>query len=357
MPEEWINKLKQKPSSRKKKAQNDQDAPEDNSHTIPGLFHGYSLSESENNYGSRIGSFTDATAPVNASDNSLANSIGTSPVPGIPQGTLPQYNTISTNLNPTATPPHPQMVYPSYNLQSTAFETPLPMLSPGYSVQHHFTPGPNQSIFAEQTSPHEGSRLAHEEIDRSRQDWNNSTRNLPGMAAFATGESNTEIPQGSMSHMTQEQLYQFRQNWVDSTQGLSGIAASAAEESNIGHPHDLMHNCTCGPKCNCVACSVHPYNEATRQHLLNGASHLIQHNFFDGQQWNQSSMDQASYGIGHDPTSAIVDGNEVSMPTFDSGNFNFYSANFSQAEIEQASLGQPLEPQLYNFDHAMYRQQ
>ena len=53
--------------------------------------------------------------------------------------------------------------------------------------------------------------------------------------------------------------------------GLSGFAASPTNSTAL---FESMHNCTCGPACQCLFCAVHPYNSATLQQVHNLAHHL-----------------------------------------------------------------------------------
>ena len=47
---------------------------------------------------------------------------------------------------------------------------------------------------------------------------------------------------------------------------LLGVGASAAEENRAQRYQ--THVCTCGPGCGCLACPIHPYNDATRKEAL-----------------------------------------------------------------------------------------
>ena len=119
--------------------------------------------------------------------------------------------------------------------------------------------------------------------------------------------------------------YQMGQNTsshgasADNNAGLLGVAASAAEDANFGSDSNTMHNCTCGSFCNCVGCSAHPYNEATRQYLLTSATQTTLDDMIrQNQEPNQADVDQSGLEI---------------RPSFDPAMYDTYT--FSRAEAER----------------------
>jgi len=77
--------------------------------------------------------------------------------------------------------------------------------------------------------------------------------------------------------------------------GLIGLAAPSAEGDNaLG----LMHDCSCGPDCQCMFCAVHPYNAPTRDRVQILADLLP----IDDMGHSSRSRPQSSYGsISHSP--------------------------------------------------------
>ncbi len=77
--------------------------------------------------------------------------------------------------------------------------------------------------------------------------------------------------------------------------GLIGSAAPSAEGSDA---FSLMHDCSCGPNCQCMFCVVHPYNAPTRDRVQMLADLLP----FDDAGHSSQSRPQSSYGsISHSP--------------------------------------------------------
>ena len=154
---------------------------------------------------------------------------------------------------------------------------------------------------------------------------------------------------------TLPQPYPFQGAIIDSNTGMSGMPASAAEEVDPGHHSDLSHNCTCGPECGCVACPLHPYNEATRQHLLTGASHLALQAYLNGNhEWNHPDANQRR--IVSEPNTGpgeniFPEPNNDPEPTFNTKDYHMFIGHFSRAEIE-ANHPQALQA----FDYGMYDQ-
>lgn len=197
--------------------------------------------------------------------------------------------------------PDPQATYPAYgfgNTMQSAVSYPLPRygnLTHGNDQSFHYIGNPNLSI---------------------------------GGSPF------TRMPANPSNGMA-----------IDSNTGLTGMAASAAEGIHAGHYSDTMHNCTCGPACPCIACPIHPFNQATRQHLKNSAMHVASGYFSDNQQMNdvgthQSGMvPQSNVVGGENDFSPIADEREIN---FNTSAFHIYEASFSQAEME-ANLQQAVQ--------------
>ena len=82
--------------------------------------------------------------------------------------------------------------------------------------------------------------------------------------------------------MTVGQHFLHQQNILSNAQAVpsyapSGLMGSAALPSTEASAYASMHNCTCGPGCQCLFCAVHPYNSATLQQVHNIAHHLPIH--------------------------------------------------------------------------------
>ena len=107
-----------------------------------------------------------------------------------------------------------------------------------------------------------------------------------------------------------------------------------------GHSSSDMHNCTCGPTCTCDFCPLHPYNAATRQHLLHSARCMATQGYFHGnQQWDQAAVDQSGFTPGLDPIqgdSSLQQSNNDAEPTIHTGDYHMFIGHFTQAEIEAA---------------------
>ena len=73
---------------------------------------------------------------------------------------------------------------------------------------------------------------------------------------------------GSMVSTPQRQSLQSvtSRNWSTPFAPVMGVGASAAEENRAQRYQE--HECTCGPGCGCLACPIHPHNDATTQEAL-----------------------------------------------------------------------------------------
>ena len=107
-----------------------------------------------------------------------------------------------------------------------------------------------------------------------------------------------------------------------------------------GHSSSDVHNCTCGPTCTCDFCPLHPYNAATRQHLLHSASCMATQGYFHGnERWEQAAVDQSGFTPGLDPIqgdSSLQQSNNDAEPTFHTDDYHMFIGHFTQAEIEAA---------------------
>lgn len=73
---------------------------------------------------------------------------------------------------------------------------------------------------------------------------------------------------GSMVSTPQQQSLQrvTSRYWSTPFAPAMGVGASAAEENRAQRYQE--HECTCGPGCGCLACPIHPHNDATTQEAL-----------------------------------------------------------------------------------------
>lgn len=126
---------------------------------------------------------------------------------------------------------------------------------------------------------------------------------------------------------------------MESSGGLLGMAASAAEDIETRHNVDPMHNCTCGPACGCVACPVHPYNVATRNHLLSSAAQLMQNSPGSDEHYSHlTTTDQPSITQSNAfPGSRAFTGlNMEPEPTFNTRDYHMFVGSFSREEMGAA---------------------
>lgn len=297
IPQDWLEKLKSKKKGRQGKEAAAEDLPVSNAN----LYHGYRFDNladynaAQQNAMEVAANDAALTSPPAEylSANTIQNSVGTMFAHHILEPTFAQHGMISSRIDPNLALPLRQA-----------------------ALVHSTAGGPSGFYSSDHAQPH------HQYVN-----------------------GDTDLPlQGSVLTHTQPRF--FHGALTDGNDGLTGIAAPAAGESNTCCQPDPMHNCPCGNDCACVACSVHPNNDATRQHLLNGASHISQQNCLNGRQWNQAATDQANFASEHDQftaETAAADSNALGMSTFNTGDYNMFEAHFSQAEIE-ATYRQPMQP-------------
>lgn len=103
--------------------------------------------------------------------------------------------------------------------------------------------------------------------------WNNTP--VPNALTYPTAPSSLDAI-GSMISNPQQQATQHgpSQNWPAPFMPVMGGGASAAEDNRAQRYQ--AHYCTCGPGCGCLACPIHPYNDATTQEALQAGRLLSQ---------------------------------------------------------------------------------
>ena len=95
--------------------------------------------------------------------------------------------------------------------------------------------------------------------------WNNTR--VPDALTYPTASSSLGAINSMISNPQQQALQHGRsQHWPASFIPVMGGGASAAEDNRA--QRFQAHYCTCGPGCGCLACPIHPYNDATRQEAL-----------------------------------------------------------------------------------------
>lgn len=118
--------------------------------------------------------------------------------------------------------------------------------------------------------------------------------NMPPTYATATNPLTLE----QQAFMLQTSQLQSQDVPQYAPSGLIGSAAPSAEGDNaLG----IMHDCSCGPDCQCMFCAVHPYNAPTRDRVQSLADLLP----IDDASHSSRSRPQSSYGsISHSPEDA-----------------------------------------------------
>ena len=110
--------------------------------------------------------------------------------------------------------------------------------------------------------------------------WNNTA--VPDALTYPTAPSSMNAMGSMISNPLQQALQQSpSQHWATSFMPVMGGGASAAEDNRA--QRFQTHDCTCGPGCGCLACPVHPYNDATTQEALHVGRLLSQDS-----PWNNS---------------------------------------------------------------------
>ena len=128
----------------------------------------------------------------------------------------------------------------------------------------------------------------------------------------------TNVPQ-----QTQSLQHGSQQYWPAPAMDPFGMGASAADD-NRGQAYQL-HQCTCGDSCRCLACPVHPYNDATRTEALKAGRILHQDYLWaNGGDWEQMDTAYSALPIMKDsdyveaqhlfPQSELADQNAASEP-------------------------------------------
>lgn len=92
-------------------------------------------------------------------------------------------------------------------------------------------------------------------------------------------------------------------------------------------------SCVCGPGCNCVFCTVHPYNPATRARMQNLGEYIATNNI-----WNHTSPRQSGYAVtptnGTNMDSVLGQG----YPPLDEASFPSAASGWTNAPIQGAGL-------------------
>ena len=124
-------------------------------------------------------------------------------------------------------------------------------------------------------------------------DLDTTTWNNDGMGASSqlttqpmqhlTGFTNVSQQPQSLQHVSQQYL-------PAPAMDPFGMGASAADD-NRGQEYQL-HQCTCGDSCRCLACPVHPYNDATRTEALK-AGRILHQDYLWANSGDWEQMDTA----------------------------------------------------------------
>lgn len=95
--------------------------------------------------------------------------------------------------------------------------------------------------------------------------WNNTP--IPDALSYPAAPSSMHAI-GTMISSPQQQALPHgpSQHWAAPFTPIMGGGASAAEDNRA--QRFQTHDCTCGPGCGCLACPIHPYNDATTQEAL-----------------------------------------------------------------------------------------
>ncbi|KAL8792956.1 MAG: hypothetical protein Q9195_004453 [Heterodermia aff. obscurata] len=116
-------------------------------------------------------------------------------------------------------------------------------------ASHHYQP-------PEAAHPINVSSNAYDDLS-----WNNT------LVPYQTTPSSINAINPIFSNPQQQALQQGpSQNWPAPLMPLMGGGASAADDNRA--QRFQAHCCTCGPGCGCLACPIHPYNDATKQEAL-----------------------------------------------------------------------------------------
>ena len=95
--------------------------------------------------------------------------------------------------------------------------------------------------------------------------WSNNA--VPDALTYATAPSSINAIDSMISNPQQQALQHGpSQNWPAPFMPAMGGGASAAEDNRA--QLFQAHYCTCGPGCGCLACPIHPYNDATTKEAL-----------------------------------------------------------------------------------------
>ena len=151
--------------------------------------------------------------------------------------------------------------------------------------------------------------------------WNNNGMDASSQLATQpmedlTGFTNVSQQPPSLQHGPQ-------QYWPAPAMDPFGMGASAADD-NRGQEYQL-HQCTCGDACRCLACPVHPYNDATRTEALKAGRILHQDYLWaNSGDWEQMDTAYSALPIMKDadyveaqhlfPQSALADQNAAFEP-------------------------------------------
>lgn len=118
--------------------------------------------------------------------------------------------------------------------------------------------------------------------------WNNNGVGASSQLATQPMQQLTDF--AIVSQQPQSLQHGSQQYWPAPTMDPFGMGASAADD-NRGQEYQL-HQCTCGDSCRCLACPVHPYNDATRTEALK-AGRILHQDYLWANSGDWEQMDTA----------------------------------------------------------------
>ncbi|KAL8699825.1 MAG: hypothetical protein Q9224_001243 [Gallowayella concinna] len=135
--------------------------------------------------------------------------------------------------------------------------------------------------------------------------WQDIISNTPQTSIFTypSTHATAENPMTSDQYARLQASSQWYHQQVPSY-ALDGITGSAAPSAERMDASGQTHACSCGPSCNCQFCTVHPYNQQSRDIAQELYSNLAQ----DSAHLGSSSRPQSSYeDVSSSPTAMHPD--------------------------------------------------
>ncbi|KAI4121839.1 MAG: hypothetical protein LQ338_006137 [Usnochroma carphineum] len=192
------------------------------------------------------------------------------------------------------------------------FQEPNPLAMEDLALSSRTPASSSHSRDQSQESKLNGATLKGKEPEGAMMDHGHLVDNMPRTTVFSM-PSNYATAENPMTSGQRAQLQHNAQLYAHQVPhyapyGITGSAAPSAEHINT---QDFMHQCSCGPDCQCFLCVVHPFNPVSNDHIGEMADLMTSESVND----EARSRPQSWYG---EPSPNPVSGPEVDAGNWDS---------------------------------------